>query len=123
MKSRPKRRRRGVQDGVFKKRGWWWLDYSDQDGKRRREKAAPDYETAKALYRQKMTKLARGEITGIREEGMWLGVFVEKVWWPRLAPRLAPVWATRVRLTLDSKLLPRFGGTPLAMIQKDALAR
>ncbi len=30
------------RDGVFKRNGWWWIDYEDADGKRHRQKAAPN---------------------------------------------------------------------------------
>jgi hypothetical protein len=36
------RREKGTRDGLFQRRGWWWLDYHDADGKRHRKKAAPD---------------------------------------------------------------------------------
>src|SRR5262245_1669664 len=118
----PKRRRRGVQDGVFKKNGWWWLDFQDQDGKRRREKAAPDYETAKALYRQKMTARARGELTGIRAEGLCLRDFVEDHYWPKVAPLLSPDWAERTRIgILNGQLLPRFGDVSLTQLRPEAI--
>ncbi len=45
------RRKGGKRDGLFQRNGWWWLDYYDAEGKRHRQKAAPDYETAKKLYR------------------------------------------------------------------------
>ena len=117
-----KRRQRGVQDGVFKKNGWWWLRYQDEDGQRRREKAAPDYETAKQLYRQKMTAQARGELTGIREDGLRLRTFVDQKYWPKVAPLLASEWAERTRVgILDGQLLPRFGDTPLKHLRQEAI--
>ena len=58
------KRRIGTRDGVFKRNGWWWIDFRDADGRRHRKKAAPDYHTAKAIHRDTMTKIAKGEITG-----------------------------------------------------------
>jgi hypothetical protein len=52
------------RDGVFERNGWWWVDFVDADGKRRRKKAAPTYELAKLVYRDTMAAMARGEITG-----------------------------------------------------------
>jgi hypothetical protein len=95
------------RDGVFKRNGWWWIDFHDADGKRHREKAAPSYEVAKLVYRDKMNAIAKGEVLGVSEESMRLGDFANKVWWPKL--RLAPEWAVRVRGMLDSAILPRFG--------------
>jgi hypothetical protein len=66
-------RKGGTRDGLFQKRGWWWLDYYDADGKRHRTKASPDYQTAKLLYRDRMSRIARGEVLGIREEGILSG--------------------------------------------------
>src|SRR2546422_11183424 len=84
------------RDGLFQRSGWWWLDYYDAEGKRHRKKAAPDYTTAKLMYRKTMTAIARGEVLGVREEGLGLKEFVERIWWPRTKARLAPVWAERV---------------------------
>ena len=41
----------GTRDGLFQRRGWWWIDYNDADGRRHRKKAAPDYQTARIIYR------------------------------------------------------------------------
>ena len=35
------------RDGLFKKRGSWWIDYRDANGRRHRKRAAPSYEVAK----------------------------------------------------------------------------
>ncbi|MGH8695718.1 MAG: tyrosine-type recombinase/integrase [Burkholderiales bacterium] len=109
------------RDGVFKRNGWWWIDYHDADGRRHREKAAPSYEVAKLVYRDKMNAIAKGEVLGVREEGMLLRDFAPKVWWPRVGPRLAPDWSARVRGILDGALLPRFGGVKLAALRKEAV--
>ena len=114
-------RKHHSRDGLFQRNGWWWLDFTDADGKRHRKKAAPDYETAKKKYRALMTSIARGELLGVREEGMLVRDFANKVWWPRVTPRLAPSWAVRVRGMLDGVVLPRFGATKLAALSKDAV--
>jgi hypothetical protein len=80
------RRKGGTRDGVFQKNGWWWIDYHDADGRRHRKKAAPDYQTAKIIYRNTMTAIAKGEVLGVREEGLRLKDFVERIWWPRTKP-------------------------------------
>jgi len=77
------------RDGVFKKNGWWWIDYADADGKRHRQKAAPSHEVAKLVYRDKMIAIAKGEVTGVREEGMRLRDFVDKRYWPTVGPKLS----------------------------------
>ena len=103
------RRRRGPQDGVFKKNGWWWLDYYDQDGRRHRTKASPSYEGAKQLYRQRMTAIARGEVTGIRDEGLRFRDFARRTWLPLAQAR-------HVTQTLEAVLMPIFGERPLARL-------
>lgn len=117
-KSTPRaRRKRGPQDGVFKKNGWWWCDYRDALGKRRRVKASPDYETAKALYRKRMTEITRGEVTGQRAEALLLRTFVDQIYWPKVAPTLEASWAERTRAwILDRQLLPRFGDRRLVQV-------
>lgn len=109
------------RDGLFKRNGWWWIDYRDANGRRHRQKAAPSYEAAKLVYRDKMNAIAKGEVLGVREEGMPIREFAEKVWWPKVAPRLAPSWASRVRGTLDRVVVPRFGGVKLSQLRKEAI--
>jgi hypothetical protein len=100
-KKSAQRERRGTRDGLFQKNGWWWIDYYDADGKRHRKKAAPDYNTAKTIYRDTMTKIAKGEVLGVREEGIRLRDFVDKRYWPSVSPTLAPSWAERSRGILE----------------------
>jgi len=120
---KPKQSRRGgSRDGLFQRNRWWWIDYYDADGKRHRKKAAPDYATAKLIYRKTMTAIARGEVLGIREEGLGLKEFVERIWWPRTKLRLASAWAERVKTwCLDRVVLPRFGVCKLSGLRKDAI--
>ncbi len=118
----PKERRRGgARDGLFQRNGWWWIDYHDADGKRHRKKVAPDYQTAKTIYRDTMTKIARGEILGIREEGIRLRDFVERHYWPAVAPTLSPVERRNRRHRLDSQLFPRFGTVRLSKLRQEAI--
>lgn len=99
-------RRGGKRDGLFQRNGWWWLDYYDAEGIRHRQKAAPDYDTAKKLYREKMTSIAKGEFLGVKEEGISLKRFVEDKDWPTIKGSLSVSEAQRSRLTLDKHLLP-----------------
>ena len=96
-----KARRGGTRDGLFQQRGWWWIDYHDAEGKRHRKKAAPDHQTAKTIYRDPMTKIARGEVLGIREEGTTLRTFVDKRYWPAVKSTVASSWAIRTRGIFD----------------------
>jgi integrase len=109
------------RDGVFKRNRWWWIDYEDADGKRHRQKAAPSYEVAKLVHRDKMNAIAKGEVLGVREEGMLVRDFANSVWWPKVHPRLASDWAARVRGMLDDVILPRFGAVKLSGLRKEAV--
>jgi integrase len=119
-KQRPKRRDR---DGLFQRNGWWWIDYTGADGKRHRKKAAPDYQTAKLVYRDTMAKIARGEVLGVREEGIRVKDFVDRHYWPAVKAALTPVWAERSRYILDAVLLPVFGGTKLSGLRQQDVER
>jgi integrase len=116
------KRRGGQRDGLFKKRGTWWLDYYDADGKRHREKAAPSYDVAKLMLRDKLNAIAKGEVTGIRAEGIRFADFVNKRYWPAVESTLAPVWAQRSRGMLDD-LLDVFGDTKLAALRREEIER
>lgn len=119
----PVKRRTRTRDGLFQKNGWWWLDYYDADGKRHRRKAAPDYNTAKIIYRDTMTSIAKGEVLGVREEGIRLRDFIDKRYWPAVKTTLAPTWAERSRGILDQAILPAFGDSRLAGIRQEAIER
>ena len=78
------------RDGVFKRNGAWWIDYTDADGKRRRRKAAPTYELAKLIYRDTVVAVAKGQVVGTRGESSTLRRFVETRYWPTSALSSAP---------------------------------
>ena len=111
------------RDGVFKRNGWWWIDYRDADGKRHRERAAPSYEIAKMKYRDKMNAIAKGEITGIRAAGIHLRDFAERKYWLTVKSMLSEWEQQRARSILDNQILPRFGGTTLAGLRREAIER
>ena len=115
------RKRLGTRDGLFQRRGWWWLDYYDAEGRRHRKKAAPDYQTAKLMYRNLMSAIAKGEVTGIRDEGLTFGAFVEQRYWPAVKPTVAVSWAERTRGILDRQLLPRFGSLTMTTMRREAI--
>lgn len=117
------RRKGGKRDGLFQRGGWWWLDYYDAEGKRHRQKAAPDYETAKKLYREKMTGIAKGDFLGIREEGISLKRFAEEKYWPTIKGSLSFFEERRSRSILDQHILPRFGDFKLAKVRTEDIDR
>lgn len=116
-------RKGGKRDGLFQRNGWWWMDFYDAEGKRHRQKTAPDYDTAKKLYREKMTGIAKGDFLGIREEGIILRKFVEEKYWPTIKGSLSFFEERRSRSILDQHLLPRFGDFKLAKIRTEDIDR
>jgi integrase len=111
------------RDGVFKKNGWWWIDYEDADGKRHRQKAAPSYEAAKLVYRAKMTAIARGEITGVREEGIRVRDFIAQKYWPTVRPTLSTWEQHRAEGTIANQIVPAFGDFKLASLRRETIER
>lgn len=116
-------RRTGKRDGLFQRNGWWWLDYYDAEGKRHRQKAAPDHDTAKKMYREKMTGIAKGDFLGIREEGILLRKFVEEKYWPTIKGSLSFFEERRSRSILDQHILPHFGDIKVGKIRTEDIDR
>jgi hypothetical protein len=116
-----KTRRGGPRDGLFKRGGCWWLDYYDADGRRHREKAAPSYEIAKLMYRDKKNAIAKGELLGVRGESMSVRTFIDTVYWPVVQPTLQVDWATRSREILE-QISATFGSRPIAKLTADEIA-
>jgi integrase len=116
-------RKTSTRDGLFQRAGWWWVDYYDADGRRHRKKAAPDYTTAKIVYRDIMTGIAKGEVLGVREEGIRFRDFADKRYWPTVKPSLSTEEQVRARGILDRQLLPRFGDRKLSQLRREELER
>jgi integrase len=70
-----------------------------------------------------MTAIAKGEVLGVREEGIRLRDFIDKRYWSTVAPMLAPEWAERSRGILDAVILPTFGDARLSTIRQEAVER
>lgn len=120
----PRSKNRGrTRDGLFQRNSWWWLDYYDADGKRHRKKAAPDYQTARIVYRDMMTAIAKGEVLGVREEGLRFRDFSDKRYWPTIKPNLSTWEEVRARSILDTQLLPRFGDLKLSKLRREEIER
>jgi integrase len=117
------RRRGNRRDGLFQRNGWWWIDFEDGEGKRHRQKVALDYQSARLAYRDRVARIARGEVLGVREEGIHLRDFAEKKYWPTVQPALSPGERLRARSILDTQILPRFGGTRLVGLRREEIER
>jgi integrase len=107
--------------GLFKRNGWWWIDYYDAEGRRHRKKASPDHQTAKLILRDTQTAIAKGEVLGVREEGLRLKDFVEKHYWPTVGPTLSPVEHRNRRHRLDTRILPRFGDARVSKLRQEEI--
>lgn len=118
-----KPRKLGSRDGLFQRRGWWWIDYHDADGRQHRKKAAPDYQTARIIYRDTMTAIAKGEVLGVRGEGLRLKDFVEQKYWPTVKASVSAAEEIRARSILDTQILPRFGAVKLARLRREEIER
>ncbi|MFO0706713.1 MAG: site-specific integrase [Nitrospira sp.] len=105
--------------GVFTKNGWYWIDYRDAEGRRHRQKASLEHQIAKRMLRDKLGSIARGEITGIREEGMLLKDFIEKRYWPTVKESLSKFELKRARCIIDLHITPQLGGLRLCKIRQE----
>jgi len=99
------------------------MDYMGADGKRHRKKAAPDYQTARLVYRDTVAKIARGEVLGVREEGISLRDFIDGRYWPTTRSTLSLWEQRRARAILDTQILPRFGGAKLSSLHREEIER
>ncbi|MEQ1655193.1 MAG: hypothetical protein ABL960_05790, partial [Nitrospira sp.] len=109
--------------GVFTKNGWYWIDFRDAEGRRHRQKASLEHQIAKRMLRDKLGSIARGEITGIREEGMLLKDFIEKKYWPTIKESLSEFEQRRTRCIIDLHLTPQLGGFRLSKIRQEDIER
>ncbi len=111
------------RDGLFQRNGWWWIDYTGADGKRHRKKTAPSYEVAKAVYRDRMNAIAKGEVMGVREEGIRVRDLVKQKYWPTIKPTLSRWEQQRTQSILDTQILPRFGDVKLIGLRRETIER
>lgn len=65
---------------VFRRGSFWWIDWYDPDGKRRRKKISPDKRIATTALRDIQVKIAKGEYLGLKEERITFRGFAEKYW-------------------------------------------
>jgi integrase len=74
------------------------------------------------VYQQTMTAIARGDVRGVREEGMRLRAFANQHYWPAVATTLAPEWAGRSRGIVD-RLIAVFGDHRLSAVRQEDIER
>jgi integrase len=115
-----KTRKGGTRDGLFQRRGVWWLDFYDAEGRRHRQKGHEDYKLAKQLLRKRLAELVKAEVTGVRSETLTVSAFIDLHYWPTVKATLAPDWATRSREILDA-IIQVFGETRLTGLRREAI--
>lgn len=103
--------------GVFKRNGFWWIDYYEPDGRRRRKKVSPEKRIAVAVLRDTQARMAKGEYLGLREETITFRAFAE-TYWEAVKPTLSPQEQDRAQRILDQHLIPRFGSERLSRITR-----
>jgi hypothetical protein len=78
---------------------------------------------ARLIYRDTVSKIARGEVIGVREEGIRLKNFIDRKYWPAIKPTLSMWEQQRARGILDTQILLRFGSTRLVSLRREEIER
>ncbi|WP_337288623.1 tyrosine-type recombinase/integrase [Candidatus Methylomirabilis sp.] len=105
---------------VFKRGGYWWIDFYDSNGRRRRKKVSPDKRIATATLRDTQVKITKGEYLGLKEESMTFRAFAEK-YWQAVQHTFSEQERDRARRILDLHLNPCFGGDRLSRITRQQI--
>ncbi|MGH9428028.1 MAG: phage integrase central domain-containing protein [Terriglobia bacterium] len=101
---------------VFHRKGNWWIDYYDHQGKRKRKKIGPDKRTATAVLRDIQARIAKGEFLGLTEERVTFEELTERYVATYMVSSLGPTTRVRCEGIIKTRLLPRFGDTRLSAI-------
>jgi integrase len=109
------------------RKGSYWIDFKDANGKRHRRKVCPDKRVTQEALNATLTKVARREWVGVVEDSkISFGAFA-KLWEGRVLPTLRPGTATRWSGILKNHLLPTFKGSlraiELGAVEKYIAAR
>ncbi len=111
------------RDGLFKRHGWWWIDYHDGQGKRHRKRAAPDYQTA-ASSTGTPWRPSRGVRCSVSARRVSrVSAFIETRYWPTVKPNLSVWEQLRARSILDTQILPQFGDLKLVRLDREDIER
>jgi len=97
--------------GVFKKNGWFWIDYY-ADGQRHRRKVSPQKNVATLALKDVQVKISKGEYLGIYEEKkVFFKDFAEKTYIPYAKANLGPTTFYRCEGIIRTHLIPFFGSS------------
>ncbi len=75
------------------------------------------------MYRDKMNAIAKGQVTGLRAEGMHLRDFVTQRYWPTVKSTLSRWEQERAGGILKQQILPRFGDLRLSGLRREPIER
>lgn len=104
--------------GVFKKNGFYWIDYY-ADGQRHRRKISPQKSVATTALRDVQVKISKGEYLGIYEEKkVFFKDFAEKTYIPYMKANVSPTTFYRCEGIIKTHLIPRFGSSYLFKIER-----
>lgn len=102
--------------GVFKKNGWFWIDYY-ADGQRHRRKISPQKNVATLALKDVQVKISKGEYLGIYEEKkVFFRDFAEKTYIPYMKANVSPTTFCRCEGIITTHLIPHFGSSYLFKI-------
>jgi integrase len=102
--------------GVFKKNGFYWIDYY-ADGQRHRRKISPQKNVATLALKDVQVKISKGEYLGIYEERkVFFKDFAEKNYIPYAKANLSPSTYYRCEGIIKTHLIPFFGNAYLFKI-------
>lgn len=102
---------------VFKRGNFWWIDFYDADGRRRRKKVSPEKRIATAALRDIQVKITKGEYLGLKEETITFREFSAR-YWSAVSHTFSDQERDRARRILDQQLIPRFGQERLSRISR-----
>lgn len=114
--------RRRTRDGLFQRSNWWWVDYYDAEGRRHRKKAAPDYETAKLIYREIRQAIAKGRCSASARRASGSATSWRSATGRPSRPRSQRTTGPAPGV-LDRQILPRFGSIKLAKLRWEDIER
>src|SRR5262245_21785334 len=101
---------------VFHRKGNWWIDYYDHQGKRRRKRIGPDKRTATAVLHDIQARIAKGEFLGLVEERITFKELADRYLATYVATSLSPTSRARYEGIIKGLLILRFGGKRLSSI-------
>jgi integrase len=97
--------------GVFKKNGFYWIDYYS-DGQRHRRKVSPQKNVAVLALKDVQVKISKGEYLGIYEEKkVFFKDFAEKTYIPYMKANVSPTTFYRCEGIIRTRLIPCFGSS------------